>query len=1114
MNDQIDASTTPDRPQADCGARATANRGTTGGVVATDTNGATNATTGTDVPGAQQGSSTAPGDPSPAYNPVAPQIDLIAMEHEILRLWAEHGTFEATLAKPAPQGSWTFYEGPPTANGRPGTHHIEARAFKDVFPRFKTMQGFRVPRKAGWDCHGLPVEIAVEKELGFAGKPDIERYGIKEFNEHCRASVGQHIELWRELTTRMGYWVNLDDAYQTMSTPYVQSVWWALKQIHEKGLLVEDYRVAPYCPRCGTTLSDHELAQGYEEDEVTTVFVRLPLTSGPWADKAALLAWTTTPWTLIANTAAAVNPGVEYVAASNGQETLIVAAALRESVLGDDYQVVASFTGQEMERWHYRRPFEVTPLPGEANYVILGDFVTTEDGTGVVHEAPAFGEIDMLACRAYGLPLVNPILPDGSFEAGLELVGGMFFQSADQPIIESLGERGLLFRSLDITHQYPHCWRCDTALIYYAQPSWYIRTTAIKEQLLRENESTNWFPEHIKHGRFGNWLENNIDWALSRSRYWGTPLPIWRCESGHQVCVGSLEELTQLTGQDQSGLDPHRPFVDEISFACPHVDQSGEICGQPSWRVPEVIDAWFDSGSMPFAQRGYPWQADSTEALQDSFPADFICEAIDQTRGWFYSLMAVSTLVFGQNSYRNVLCLGHILAEDGRKMSKHLGNILEPMPLLDQHGADAVRWFMVAGGSPWSSRRVGHAIIQETVRKVLLTYWNSVSFQALYARVNHWTPGAAPAVAQRHVLDRWLVSRTASLTHQVTEALEAFDTLRAGSLIQEFVDELSNWYVRRSRRRFWAGDNSALSTLHETLDVLTRLMAPIAPFITERVWQDLFVASGVTISTGDVARSVHLASWPSVDPTVIDEPLEQAMELTRRLVELCRSARSEASMKIRQPLSRALVASSSLSRLTPELIDEIRAELNIDRVESFADAGDLVDYTVKGNFRALGKRFGKQTAAVAAAVAAADPAQIAAAIAADGRVRIDWGDGIELSADEVVITERPRAGWSVVDGSGETVALDLTLTPELIAAGQVREFIRAVQEFRKTSGFDVSDRISLTWSGSGPVGEAIAAASTSIADEVLATSINRVDQASEDWAGDDELGVRFTASRV
>ncbi|MFP5415663.1 MAG: isoleucine--tRNA ligase, partial [Actinomycetes bacterium] len=909
-------------------------------------------------------STTPPTAHAAGYNPVSPQVDLPAMEREVLSHWHAHDTFEKSLAKTAAGPRWTFYEGPPTANGMPGTHHIEARVFKDVFPRFKTMQGHLVERKAGWDYHGLPVELAVEKELGFTGKPDIEAFGIEAFNQQCRESVGRHVDAFADLTTRMGYWVNMEDAYWTMSSEYIQSVWWSLKEIHSRGLLVEDYRVAPYCPRCGTTLSDHELAQGYEDVTDPSVYVRFPLTSGPWAGKADLLVWTTTPWTLVSNTAAAVHPDVTYVIAQHAGDTLVIAEPLAERVHGVDWKLGPSFTGKEMEGWRYSRPFELVEFPdavGGTHYVVLADYVTTEDGTGLVHQAPAFGEDDMLTCRAYGLPMVNPIRPDGTFDESVPLVGGLFFKTADRALVADLTERGLMFRVQEYDHSYPHCWRCHTALLYYAQPSWYIRTTAIKDALVRENENTNWYPEHIKHGRYGDWLENNVDWALSRKRYWGTPLPIWRCEDDHQVCVGSLAELSGLAGRDLSELDPHRPFVDEVTFSCHH-------CGKPSHRVPEVIDAWYDSGAMPFAQWGHPWAEGSKERFEQAFPADFICEAIDQTRGWFYSQMAVSTLVFDQSDFRNVLVLGHILAEDGRKMSKHLGNILEPIPLMDRHGADAVRWFMAAGGSPWASRRVGHTTIQETVRKVLLTYWNSVAFQSLYARTNGWSPAGSPEpVGTRPVMDRWLVAVRNQLVVDVTDALENFDTQRAGSLLSEFVDDLSNWYVRRSRRRFWDGDPAALWTLHETLDVVTRLMAPMAPFITERVWQDLVVAA-----VPGSPESVHLASWPTTDAEGDDPGLVAAMELTRRLVELGRGARSEAQVKTRQPLRRLLVPGSSFARLNEELLAEIAAELNVGVVESFASAGDLVDYAAKGNFRALGRRFGKDTPKVADAIARAD----------------------------------------------------------------------------------------------------------------------------------------------
>ncbi|MGV8910911.1 MAG: isoleucine--tRNA ligase, partial [Propionicimonas sp.] len=906
----------------------------------------------------------------PMYRPVPAMIDLPAMEREILDYWAANDTFGASLRRTEAGAPWTFYEGPPTANGMPGTHHIEARVFKDVFPRFKTMQGYHVERKAGWDCHGLPVELAIEKELGFNGKPDIEAYGVEAFNARCRESVTRHVDEFAELTTRMGYWVDLDKAYRTMDPSYVESVWWALKQIHSKGLLVEDYRVAPYCPRCGTTLSDHELAQGYEDVTDPSVYVRFPLLSGPLAGKASLLVWTTTPWTLVSNTAVAVHPDVTYVVAThdvpNG-ESLVIAEPLAEQVLGDGWLLGRTFAGRELEFWRYQRPFELVEFPdvvGGTHYVALAEYVTTEDGSGLVHQAPAFGEEDMAVSRAYGLPMVNPIRADGTFEADLDLVGGLFFQTANKVLVDDLVARGLMFRVLDYEHSYPHCWRCHTRLLYYAQPSWYIRTTAIKDALLRENRNTSWYPENIKYGRFGDWLNNNVDWALSRSRYWGTPLPIWRCTAGHQTCVGSLAELSELTGRDLADLDPHRPFVDDVVFACPD-------CQGVSHRVPEVIDAWFDSGSMPFAQWGYPQAQGSTEAFATAYPADFICEAIDQTRGWFYSLMAIGTLVFDESAYKNVLCLGHILAEDGRKMSKHLGNILEPIPLMDTHGADAVRWFMAAGGSPWSSRRVGHQTIQETVRKVLMTYVNTVAFQSLYARANDWAPtvaepdGAAPVdpatpnnrgrflpvhdgeqtgtvpgvpdgeqtgtVPAVHVLDRWLVSARNTLVKQVTEALEDFDTQRAGALLATFVDDLSNWYVRRSRRRFWVGSAGALQTLHDTLDVVTRLMAPLAPFVTERVWQDLMVT---TAPAGPA--SVHLADWPEVDEAAIDPKLDEAMQLTRRIVELGRSARSEAKVKTRQPLSRALIPSAAFGLLDAEMLAEVMAELNVERVESFA----------------------------------------------------------------------------------------------------------------------------------------------------------------------------------
>jgi isoleucyl-tRNA synthetase len=993
-----------------------------------------------------------------------PQVDLPALEQQILQRWEADKVFARTLENRAGSPQWNVYEGPPTANGRPGTHHIEARAFKDVFPRFKTMQGWHVPRRAGWDCHGLPVEIAVEQELGFAGKPDIERFGIAEFNAKCRESVERHVDSFSELTRRMGYWVDMSTAYWTMDPSYIQSVWWSLKQIFDKGLLVEDHRVAPYCPRCGTGLSDHEVAQGYETLTDPSVYVRMPVTSGEWAGRADLLIWTTTPWTLPSNTAVAVHPDVAYVvarAAGTDDVPVVVAEPLLTAVLGEEAEVLARTTGRDWEYVHYQRPFELVEFPAAdlpeqgAHFVVLAEYVTTEDGTGLVHQSPAFGADDLAVCRGYGLPVVVPIDATGHFLPDVPLVGGHFFKAADAALVEDLQTRGVLFRELRYEHSYPHCWRCHTPLMYYAQPSWYIRTSQVKDQLLAENEKTTWYPESIKTGRYGDWLTNNIDWALSRDRYWGTPLPIWRndADPSRMVAIGSLAELSELTGRDLSDLDPHRPFIDDVTFTLPGEEGTYR-------RVRQVIDAWYDSGSMPFAQWGAPHR--NQEQFEAAYPAQFICEAIDQTRGWFYTLMAVGTLVFEQSSYENVLCLGHILAEDGRKMSKHLGNILEPIPLMDRHGADAVRWFMLAGGSPWSARRVGHETLSEVVRKVLLTYWNTASFFTLYAEANAWDPAVtpAPARADRPLLDRWALARLASVTQQVTDAMEDFDTQGSGRLLAEFVDDLSNWYVRRSRRRFWDGDPAALATLHEVLDGLTRLMAPFTPFVTEEVWSRA-VLPGLAGSERAV-DSVHLG----------------------------RSARTSAKVRTRQPLARALVAAPAWSGLPRDLVAEVADELNVaELVELASVGGDLVDVSVKVDFRAVGRRLGKQVQTVAKAVAATNAAALVSAYRA-GTATVDVdGAPVALAEGDLIVTETPREGWTVASGGGLTVALDLELTPELERAGLFREVVRLVQEARKNAGLEVSDRIELTWSGEGAVAQAMAEHGDQLAAEVLAVRV-------------------------
>ena len=1017
------------------------------------------------------------------FNSLPPQIDLPATEHQILAFWEENQIFSKSVSARDGAPRWTFYEGPPTANGSPGTHHIEARVFKDLFPRYQTMKGKQVIRKAGWDCHGLPVEIAVEKELGFAGKGDIEKYGIAAFNEKCRDSVQRHVDEFTSMTRRMGFWVDFDEAYWTMSPEYVESVWWSLQQIWQKGLLVQDHRVAPYCPRCGTGLSDHELAQGYETVTDPSVYVRFPATSGAIADLgAAFLVWTTTPWTLVSNTAIAVNPKVEYqvceITKDDKTERLVIATNLAH-VLGEDRTVIATFLGSELEHITYQRPLDLIEIP-DSHYIVLADYVTIEDGTGLVHQSPAFGADDLQVSRRYGLPVVNPMAPDGKFLPEVPLVGGVFFKEADKTLVRELKSRGVLFRQLQFEHSYPHCWRCHTPLMYYAQPSWYIRTTAIKDKLIAENAKTDWHPETIKAGRYGDWLENNIDWAISRNRYWGTPLPLWRCPENHMHCVGSLAELSTLSGQDVRATDPHRPFVDDITFPCPE-------CSQTMNRVNEVIDCWYDSGAMPFAQWGYPHKEGSVQALADAYPADFICEAIDQTRGWFYTLMTIGTLVFDESSYKTVLCLGHILDKDGRKMSKHLGNVLQPIPLMDQHGADAVRWYMLAAGSPWSARRVGHDALSDVVRKTLLTYWNTVSFFSLYAHAANFE-FAAGGKTSEVTMDRWIISELNQLIAAVDRAFEEFDSQEVGRLLATFIDDLSNWYVRRSRRRFWDGDSDALSTLFTCLKVLTQLMSPLVPFITEHVWQTL-----VRVGQPDSEESVHLSSFPVSAVDVIDSKLSASVALSRRLVELGRAARAESKLKIRQPLSRALVAASGWGAMDPEIREHIQDELNVLRLDLLADENEgLVSISIKANFRTIGARYGGDVQAIAAAISQADAAALVHALRETGSYDLKYGDTIaQLTTEDLVITETPKEGWSVASHSGESVALDLTLTPELLQAGLMREVVRTIQEQRKNSGFDISDRIHVRWNSGADVAAAIARYAEQISDEVLALSITQ-----------------------
>ena len=1018
-----------------------------------------------------------------AFSPLPTEIDLPAVEREILAWWQATDVFRRSLAQTADGPRWGFFEGPPTANGKPGTHHVEARVFKDLFPRFKTMKGHHVERRAGWDCHGLPVELAVEKELGFTKKQDIEAYGIAEFNARCRESALRNVADFAAMTERMGYWVDLDNAYLTMAPSYVESVWWSLKQIFDKGLLVEDRRVTPYCPRDETPLSDHEVAQGYQDDVDPSVYVRFPLTSGPWQG-ANLLVWTTTPWTLPSNTAVAVHPEATYVLAEHNGEKIVTA----EPLLPEGAEILERRTGQELQGETYQRPLDLLPLSefgDNAFRVFTADYVTMESGTGIVHLSPAFGAEDLEVGRRHGLPVVNPIGVNGHFLAEVPLIGGLFFRDANDSVIAELTDRGLLVKHEPYPHSYPHCWRCGTALIYYALPSWFIRTTAIKDRLVAENERTNWYPEHIKHGRYGAWLNNNVDWALSRNRFWGTPLPIWRCAENHATCVGSLEELSTLAGEDLSSLDPHRPFVDDIALPCPE-------CGQEARRVPQVIDVWYDSGSMPFAQWGAPHR--NRKEFEESYPAQYICEAIDQTRGWFYSMMTVGTLVFDKSSYETVLCLGLILDAEGRKMSKHLSNVVDPFALFDTYGADAVRWLMLAGGSPWVDRRVGDDVLSEIVRKVLLTYWNTAAFLLRYADLAGWRP--SEPVTERHVLDRWLLAELHDVVADVDAALEDFDSASAGRRLTAFIEDLSNWYIRRSRRRFWQAEPSAMATLHEALDVLTRLLAPFVPFVTDYVWQHLHAD----------ADSVHLAAWPAAADLDANPALLAQMRLVRDLVELGRSTRAANKIRIRQPLARAMVHAPGFADLVPDLRDQIADELNVRAVEPMTT--DLVEVTVKPNFRVLGKRFGPRMQSLAKAIAAAGAP-------VDGRLTVDLdGETIILDGDDLVLTEQPHKGWAVTTVNGVSVALDLELDEELTLAGLARDAVRLVQDTRKGVGLNIADRIRLWWTSDRPdVAAAVRRHRDLLAEEVLAVEVTEGEgpQAPTTFA---ELGLTVWLAKV
>ena len=990
------------------------------------------------------------------YRPVDTAQSFPDLEVEVLERWREGDVFGESIRRREGAEQYRFYDGPATANGPPGSHHVLARVFKDVFPRFKTMRGFQVHRKGGWDCHGLPVELAVEQELGFAAKEDIERYGVAEFNARCRESVLRYIDEWNRLTERIGHWIDTDDAYVTLDDDYIESVWWSLKQVYDRGLLTEGNKVVPYCTRCGTALSSHEVAVGYRDVVDPSVYVKFPLLDDP---SVSLLAWTTMPWTLVPHAAIAVDPDVTYVRAKLGDDRLILAEALVERVLGEDAEIEERMPGSALLGMRYEPPFPYLRDYGERGHSVLaGDFVSIEDGTGVVHTGAAFGEDDFRLATENGLTIHNPVLTDGTFDERTGPFAGMYVRDADAPIIDALRESGRLFRSGEYEHSYPHCWRCGTPLIYYAKRNWYVRTTERREELLAANEAVTWYPDHIKHGRFGKWLENNVDWALSRERYWGTPLPVWRAEDGEVICVGSRAELRELGAQIPDDL--HRPYIDDVTF---------ERDGKTFRRVPDLIDVWWDSGCMPFAQFHAPLE--NQGRFEERFPADYICEALDQTRGWFYSLLAVSTLLFGRASYETVVCLGLILDEQGQKMSKSRGNVVDPWHVIDTHGADAFRWYYFTARQPWDDYRFSVETIGESVRQFLKPLWNTYAFYVLYANVNDPIEGEGEALD----LDRWIRSRLAATVERVTERMEDYDTTNAGRAVAEFVDDLSNWYVRLSRRRFWDGDPAAFAALHESLVTVAKLLAPLTPFVADEIYENLDGSE----------PSVHLTDFPVAGER--DQQLESDMQVVRDAVELGRAARAQAKLKVRQPLQEAVVVAADREREAIERLEQLLSEeLNVKSVRYVSEAEELGRFELKPNYRTLGPRFGKAMPQVAAAVAALEPTRLRAG----ERVGINVdGHDHEIGPEDVTFVLQPLDGYQVERSGTHAVALNLELDEQLRREGLAREVVHAVQAARKDAGLNVEDRIVLRLGGDDELLEAARAHQDYVSRETLATSL-------------------------
>ena len=1024
------------------------------------------------------------------YNKVDTNLNFVEREKEIEKFWEEHDIFKKQVHQHEDADVFTFYDGPPTANGKPHIGHVLTRVIKDMIPRYQAMKGHKTIRKAGWDTHGLPVELEVEKLLGINGKEQIEEYGIEPFVEKCKESVWKYEGMWEEFSKAVGYWADMKDPYVTYHNDYIESVWWALKEIWNKGLLYKGHKIVPYCPRCGTPLSSHEVAQGYKDVKEKSAFVRFKAKG----EDAYFLAWTTTPWTLPSNLALCVNPEITYVKVKQGDYTYYMAKELCEKVLGEDYTILEEMPGKSLEYKEYEPlyPYALNKLNGKKAFIVTcDDYVTTTDGSGIVHMAPAFGEDDSRVCHEYGIAFVQFVDAKGCMTADTDWPG-VFVKKADPKILKDLEEKGLLFSAPNFEHSYPHCWRCDTPLLYYARETWFIRMTAVRDKLIANNKTINWIPESIGKGRFGDWLEHVQDWGLSRNRYWGTPLNIWECECGHQDAIGSIEELISMSDYCPDDIELHRPFIDAVTIKCPH-------CGKEMHRVPEVIDCWFDSGSMPFAQWHYPFE--NKEVFEQQFPAQFISEAVDQTRGWFYSLMAISTLLFNQSPFRNVIVLGHVQDENGQKMSKSKGNAVDPFDALETYGADAIRWYFYVNSAPWLPNRFHGKAVMEGQRKFMGTLWNTYAFFVLYANIDDFDATKyALEYDKLSVMDKWLLSKLNTLIKTVDNHLANYQIPEAARALQDFVDDMSNWYVRRSRERFWAKGMeqdkiNAYMTLYTALVTVSKVAAPMIPFMTEEIYQNL-----VRSVDESAPESIHLCDYPVANEAYIDKTLEENMDEVLKIVVMGRACRNTANNKNRQQIGKMFVkGASDLPEFYQDIVTD---ELNVKEIELTDDVRAFTSYTFKPQLKTVGPKYGKLLGGIKNELSNLDGNAAMDELNATGVLKLQVnGQEIELTKEDLLIDMAQMEGYVSESDYGITVVLDTNLTEELLTEGFVREIISKIQTMRKEAGFEVMDKIKVTYDGSEKAEKVFAEYAEQIGQETLAVAVEKAEPAGyvKDW---------------